>query len=249
MAIGAIIIGDEILSGRREDKHFQTIQGLLKERGLSLAWSLYIGDDRPRLIEALQHSFASGDIVFSFGGIGATPDDHTRQAAASALGVSLALHREAEREIRARFGEEVTPQRLALGEFPLGAEIIPNPFNRIPGFSVREHYFMPGFPQMAWPMAAWVLDTIYPHLHHAHAYLEQSIIVFEAYEGNLLSFMQHITARYPQASLFSLPSFGNEHIRRHIELGMKGEPSQVQAAMLEIQAEMTSLGLEWQGKS
>jgi molybdopterin-biosynthesis enzyme MoeA-like protein len=248
MAFAAIIIGDEILSGKRQDKHFGTLVEALKARGLSLAWALYLGDDRKRLAAALKKSFETGDIVFSFGGIGATPDDHTRQAAALALDTSLALHPEAESEIRARFGLDVTAQRLSLGEFPLGSEIIPNPFNRMPGFFIREHYFVPGFPQMAWPMVEWVLDTKYRHLHHAVASLEEAVIVYDAFEGSLMDLMQRITAAYPAATLFSLPSFGDAATRRHIELGMKGEPSQVKAAMAEIRAELSARGLEWVDK-
>ena len=163
---GALIIGDELLVGKREDKHLSFLIRALAKRGLRLWWGNYIGDDPARLTEALKRSFASSDVVFSFGGIGATPDDHTRQCAAGALGVPLKLHPEAEHEIRARFagqspGQEITPQRLAMGEFPQGAKIIPNPVNRIPGFSVADHHFVPGFPQMAWPMVEWVLDTYY----------------------------------------------------------------------------------------
>ena len=137
MAFGALVIGDEILVGKRQDKHLSFLIQALAQRGLRLAWCEYHGDDPVRLTAALQRTFASGDVVFSFGGIGATPDDHTRQCAAAALGVGLALHPEAEREIRGRFGGETTPQRLKMGEFPIGAEIIPNPFNRIPGFALR----------------------------------------------------------------------------------------------------------------
>ncbi len=149
MGFGAIIIGDEIISGKRQDKHFPKVLEVLRLRGLDLAWCLYLGDDRQRLVDLLQRSFFSGDVVFSFGGIGVTPDDHTRQAVAAALGVSLELHPDARREIEGRFGADATPERLMLGEFPAGSEIVPNPFNRIPGFSVRQHYFLPAFPK--WP--------------------------------------------------------------------------------------------------
>lgn len=245
MSVGAIIIGDEILSGKREDKHFAKVVELLKARGMALDWAQYLGDDRERLTEILRRSFATDDIVFSFGGIGVTPDDHTRQAAAAALGVGIALHPDAEREIRTRFGEETTPQRLMLGEFPLGSEIIPNPYNRIPGFSVGNHYFFPGFPVMSWPMLEWVLDTHLAHLHHAVPRDEQAIIVYEAPESALLDLMNRITRDYPKATLFSLPSFGGEGVRRHIELGMRGEPESVSKAMAEIRAEVTQRGLEW----
>ena len=94
-AFGLIIIGDEILSGKRADKHLPKVIELLAGRGLSLAWARFIGDDRERITDALREAFASGDVVFSCGGIGATPDDHTRQCAAAALQVDLALHPEA----------------------------------------------------------------------------------------------------------------------------------------------------------
>jgi len=245
MTVGTIIIGDEILSGKRQDKHFAKVIELLNARGMALDWAQVLGDDRARLTAALVASFASGDIVFSFGGIGVTPDDHTRQAAAAALGVGIALHPDAEREIRARFGGETTPQRLMLGEFPLGSEIIPNPYNRIPGFSIRSHYFFPGFPIMSWPMLEWVLDTQLAHLHHAVPREEQAIVVYEAPESALLDLMNRITRAYPKATLFCLPSFGGERVRRHIELGVRGEPASVAKAMEEIRAEVTQRGLEW----
>ena len=102
MAIGLIIIGDEILSGKRQDKHFAKVLELMSARGMELAWVRYLGDDRARIVNTFRDTFASGDTVLSCGGIGATPDDHTRQCAAAAVGVDLALHAEAEAEIRAR---------------------------------------------------------------------------------------------------------------------------------------------------
>src|SRR5574340_817529 len=245
MAFGALIIGDEIMLGKRQDKHFAKLVELLRARGLRLARCTYVGDDRARLTAMLRDSFASGDIVFSFGGIGVTPDDHTRQAAAAAAGVGLRLHADAEREIRARFGEETTPQRLLLGEFPEGSRIIPNPYNRIPGFSLGDHHFVPGFPQMAWPMVEWVLDTQYRALFHGAPWAEEAIIVWEGSEGALLDLMHDIAARYPRASLFSLPSFGDSRRRRHIELGMRGDPDEVARAMEQIRAELRRRGLTW----
>src|SRR6218665_2123500 len=95
MKIGLIIIGDEILSGKRQDKHLATFIELLAARGLSLAWAQYLGDDREHISAKLRSAFASGDLVISCGGIRATPDDHTRQAAAAALGQDPVLHPEA----------------------------------------------------------------------------------------------------------------------------------------------------------
>jgi molybdopterin-biosynthesis enzyme MoeA-like protein len=243
---GALIIGDELLVGKREDKHLGFLIGALSKRGLRLAWALYLGDDPARLTDALKRSFASKDVVFSFGGIGATPDDHTRQCAAAALGVPLRLHAEAEREIRARFpGQEVTPQRLQMGEFPEGASTIPNPVNRIPGFSVREHHFVPGFPQMAWPMVEWLLDTRYAALFGSQRWGEGSILVYEAGESQLVAAMKAVEAAFPGVKVFSLPSMGADGSRLHCELGVRGEPQQVPAAMQRLRAEVSRLGFPY----
>ena len=112
--IGALIIGDEIMRGRRQDKHMARLIEILKARGMHLDWAQYIGDDPALITGTLRRSFAGPDIVFSFGGIGSTPDDHTRQCAADALGRPLVLHPDAEAEIRARFGAETTPQRMRM---------------------------------------------------------------------------------------------------------------------------------------
>jgi molybdopterin-biosynthesis enzyme MoeA-like protein len=174
MNFGALIIGDEILSGRREDKHLARTIAALESRGLALAWAHYIGDEPARIVAEIRAAAASGDTVFSFGGIGATPDDHTRQCAAQALGVELALHPQAAvldraarrsrwRRRRARLRHRVgrPPAPPQHGRVPGRRQIIPNPYNRIPGFSVGHLHFMPGFPVMAHPMLDWLLDTLY----------------------------------------------------------------------------------------
>ena len=247
MNFGALIIGDEILSGKRTDQHFARIAGLLAARGLRLSWAEYLGDERSRIAATLQRTFASGDVVFSFGGIGNTPDDHTRQAAAEALGVDLVLHPDAEREIRARFMDDVTPQRLLLGTFPRGVAIVPNPFNRIPGFAVRDHYFLPGFPQMAHPMAEWVLDTYYQEFFNRHPNVDRAVLLTgpQAYESALLDLMLRIVDGYPDLRLFSLPSIAEDGQRRHLELGVEGDPVRVDEAMAVICREVEKRGVTW----
>jgi molybdopterin-biosynthesis enzyme MoeA-like protein len=239
---GAFVIGDEILVGKRQDKHFPWLIGALAMRGLRLAWCEHLGDEPARITAALRCSFATDDVVFSFGGIGATPDDHTRQCAAEALGVPLALHPEAEAEIRGRFGAETTPQRLKMGEFPAGCAIVPNPFNRIPGFSVGHHYFVPGFPQMAWPMVEWVLDEKYRPLFDSQRWGEASILVYGLPESSISPLMEEVNAAFPGLKAFSLPSMGEGGVRRHIELGVRGAPDQVAPAMERLRSGVTTLG-------
>ena len=324
-----IIIGDEILSGKRADKHLPKAIELLNARGLQLAYADYVGDDPARITATLKRAFAaareSGDVVFSCGGIGATPDDHTRQCAAAALGVALQLHQEAKALITERMQDTAKEQgvpfepdrsdnvhRLDMGRFPVGAEIVPNPYNKIPGFScfvdrnttatkqgprnllsqtagaaapsggsqlfgldastagvsgfaarnevltkqgprdwlsqtagaaapsggsdpheVGERggiHFLPGFPVMAWPMMAWVLDNHYAHLHQTKAYVEKSIIVSGSMEATLTPLMLAIEAEHTGVKVFSLPSVDHPQYGRHIELGVKGAPSAIELA-------------------
>jgi molybdopterin-biosynthesis enzyme MoeA-like protein len=244
--IGAIIIGDEILRGKYQDKHFGKLIEILAARGLTLDWAEYLGDKPELITSTLRRTLASGDIVFSFGGIGATPDDHTRACAAAAAGVELHLHPDAEAEMRAKFGAETTPFRLKMGEFPRGSSIIPNPYNRIPGFSLGDHHFVPGFPVMAWPMAEWVLDQRYAHLFHARSEAEAAILVYELFESAITPLMTEIEARYAGVKTFSLPSLGDAGRRRRIELGVRGVPDQVAAAIAEMKTGVTALGGNWE---
>jgi len=257
MNFGLIVVGDEILSGKRQDKHFARVVEMLGGRGLRLSWARFLGDDREQLAAELTRSFASGDAVFCCGGIGATPDDHTCQAAAAALGVGLALHPEAARLIAERTAEMAREgrgsadmslpenrQRLRMGEFPVGAEIVPNPFNRIPGFAIRNHFFVPGFPVMAWPMIEAVLDSRFAHLFHREQRAERSFLVYGLAESTATPLMEQVERSYPGVRVFSLPSMGEDGVRRHIELGVRGPVSMVDEACARLEAGARELGGE-----
>ena len=256
-AIGLIIIGDEILSGKRADKHLPKTIDLLKARGLALDYADYVGDSPERITATLRRAFASGDLVFSCGGIGATPDDHTRQCAARALGLDLVLHPQAAAMIRERMQDVALEQglvyepdrpdnlhRLNMGLFPAGAGLIPNPYNKIAGFSCGSVYFVPGFPVMAWPMMEWVLDTHYTHLFQNAAWIEQSVIVFGAMEATLTPLMETIEADFVGIKVFSLPSVDHPEYGRHIELGVKGRPELVIQAYPALLAGLRSFGVK-----
>ena len=240
-AIGLIIIGDEILSGKRADKHLPKFIELLTERGLQLSWAEYVGDSPERITAVMARAFASGDVVFSCGGIGATPDDHTRQCAAKALGVPLALQAEAKALILERVRDVALEQglpyepdradnqhRLNMGMFPQGAQIIHNPYNKIPGFTCQGAgqgmvHFVPGFPVMAWPMMQDKLDLYCQCWGAAPKRAERSVIVFGAMEATLTPLMEAIELQFPGVKVFSLPSVDHPKWGKHIELGVKGE--------------------------
>ena len=255
MNIGLFIIGDEILSGKRQDKHLSKVIELLGARGLSLAWAKYLGDDREQLVREYRAAFASGDLFFSCGGIGATPDDHTRQAAAAALGRPLELHPEAAELIWQRVQQMAAEQgttperehpdtlrRMEMGVFPQGAAIIPNPYNKIPGFSVGTAYFVPGFPVMAHPMIEWVLDHRHAELHRAVGTRERSLIVQGAMEASLTPLMERIESESPGFKVFSLPSVDHPQWGRHIELGVKGDAAAMDAAYEALRAGVVQFG-------
>ena len=264
-SIGIIIIGDEILSGKRADKHMPQVIELLAARSLPLAFAEYVGDDPARITTTLARAFTaartSGDIVFSTGGIGATPDDHTRQCAAQAWGAELALHPEAKRLIEERMRDTAKEQgtvfepdrhdnqhRLNMGVFPVGAEIIPNPYNKIPGFTCKAGlgavHFVPGFPVMAWPMIEWVLDHHYSHLRQTSTSLEKSVIVMGAMEAALTPLMLEIEASHTGIKVFSLPSVDHPEFGRHIELGVKGPAQAVSLAYPALLAGLHQFNLE-----
>ncbi len=263
MAFGLVIVGDEILSGKRADRHLSKVIELLGARGLSLSWVRYVGDDPARLTADLSHALACGDWVFCCGGIGATPDDHTRQSAAAALKLPLVLHPQAEvlitermREVAAEKGEPFEPDRpdnrhrLNMGCFPEGAAIIPNPYNKIPGFSLDSPsgrggvFFVPGFPVMAWPMIEGVLDERLAHCQVGVQRCERSVIVLGTMESLLTPLMVEVEDQFPGVKVFSLPSVDHPEWGAHIELGVKGPVDLVPTAYTHLREGLRKVGAD-----
>lgn len=261
---GLIIVGDEILSGKRADKHMPKVIELLGARGLALAYADYVGDDPDRITATLRRAFSSGDVVFSCGGIGATPDDHTRHCAARALGRELVLHPEAEALIRERMQDVAREQgvpyepdrpdnlhRLNMGTFPQGARIIHNPYNKIPGFTCQSDegggvvHFVPGFPVMAWPMIESVLDNHYAGHFNRAPQTEHSLVVYGAMEAALTPLMERIEKSHEGVRVFSLPSVDHPQYGHHIELGVKGPASLVPAAWQDLKKGLHEFGAKF----
>jgi molybdopterin-biosynthesis enzyme MoeA-like protein len=218
--ISLIIIGDEILSGKRQDKHLQQAISLLKPRGLSVDLVNMVSDNAELLVETLKQSFHRGNITFCFGGIGSTPDDRTRQSAAKALNLPIVRHSQAAREIEKKLGEKAYPLPITMSDYPKGSEMIPNFYNKIPGFSINEHYFMPGFPIMAKGMMEWVLDTYYQELSQPMS-IERAIKIVDGKESEWVIFMRKFEEKYPSLRIFSLPTI-TENDGRNVELGVEG---------------------------
>lgn len=244
---GVIIIGDEILSGRRIDQHLAAVIARLALQGHQLSWVQIIGDDAPRIERTLRQARASGDIVFCFGGIGATPDDLTRPCAANAFDRPLQRHPELARLIEHEFGPQAYPHRILMANVPAGAELIPNPINRVAGFFLYQHFFMPGFPRMAHPMLDWILtDPLAKRLAAwgPRDYLERSLWLWDVSESALIGLMEEMCQNYPRLKLFSLPMRLGE--RALIELGFKGAAREVADVMGQLPGRLDALGVRYQ---
>jgi molybdopterin-biosynthesis enzyme MoeA-like protein len=235
---GLLVIGDEILTGKRTDRQCAHVIETLDRRGLQLAWARFTGDDRRRLVRELQLSREDVVPVVCFGGIGATPDDQTRQAAAEAFAAPLVRNRDAVAMIEDRFGAEAYPNRILMADLPGHCALIPNAYNRIPGFTLHDHHFLPGFPVMAWPMLDWVLEHYYPVAHVRQ--VERSVRVINVRESDLLQLMQALSVRHPDARLFSLPHLGEVNF---IEIGFRGEQAAVAAAFADLVSRLEERGL------
>ncbi|MEW8625144.1 MAG: molybdopterin-binding protein [Candidatus Thiodiazotropha sp.] len=212
------MIGDEILYGDREDLHQAHFRSLLKEHGRLLHRCWFIPDQRESLVKHLKFSMSDQLPVFVCGGIGATPDDLTRSCAAEAFETPLQRHPEAKQLIESQFGEAAYPTRIYMADLPVGCELIPNPHNQIPGFSISQHHFLPGFPEMAWPMAEWVLDHKYPQ--QENRFKQRSLLILNTPESTLVPLMESINRQYQDLKMYSLPRFGAQGT---IELGLRGD--------------------------
>jgi len=238
----ALVIGSELLTGKRRDGHVDFLIEALATRGLELEHAQVVGDDPARITRTLRRARDDGDVLFSFGGIGATPDDHTRQCAADAVGAALALHPEAGAIIEQRFGADAYPRRILMAHLPEGAALIPNPVNRIAGFSLDDLHFVPGFPQMAQPMVKWVLDRRYAHLHRAGD-VEVLLTLPGVSEGQLMEIMQRFVAAWPALRLSCLPHMDGDY--RETELGVRGDAASVAPAAGWLRDALGAAGLAW----
>ena len=239
---GVVIIGDELLCGKRTDKHLPHVIGALQARGMRVAWSRVVSDHHKRLVHELKMTQLDSLPVFCFGGIGATPDDHTRQAAAEAFGIPLVRRPDAVAMIKDRFGDAADPNRLRMADLPEDCVLIPNPDSRIPGFTLYDHHFFPGFPSLAWPMLGWVLDH-----YHSHAMpqeVEKSVRVFDTTESGLIPLMNELSSGHAGAALFSLPHMAAIN---SIELGFRGEQAAVEAAFTDLVNALARHDLKFEG--
>jgi len=197
----AVIIGSEILNGRRGDKHFPFIQDALLKRGHTLFSTFIIKDDGEliRSIFTLVKNDPNG-VMFSFGGIGSTPDDLTRAIAAEVFSDGILLpHEQFSRDIVERFGQEAYPHRITMAHLPKNATLLHNVINNMSGFTLENRYFfMPGFPEMSHPMVEEALETFYPKAATTY----RKTLIAQTSENTLIPIMEKLN---PDVDFSSLP--------------------------------------------
>jgi len=197
----SVIIGTELLNGRRKDAHFSFLNSELLKRGWVHKASFVIKDEPP-LMEAVYNLIKEDkdSVIFSFGGIGATPDDFTRVCAANVFTNSkMEQHQEAKQTIEKQFGVEAYPNRINMATLPLNASLLKNVVNNVPGFYLEDRFFfVPGFPTMAQSMIVEALDKLYP-INKVKTYT----LTMSAYcsEEKLISTMKTISSDVDMSSL------------------------------------------------
>ncbi len=242
-SFGLIVIGNEILDGRREDAHFAFARDLLKQSDLGLAYSLFLPDDVAVIENQLRWAMARSEPFFCCGGIGSTPDDLTRGCTARAAGVELEHHPEGVAILKECFGGNATPARLRMVEFPRGASLVPNPVNRVPGFHIRNGYFLPGFPEMAQPMMQWVLEQHYLAPGRRGT---ATLVLHGVKEADLVDVMEAFVAEHNDVSFSSLPQFTETGTR--ITLGLAGLEAAVQAGLASLTARLEEAGVAYENE-
>lgn len=153
--IYAVIIGSEILNRRRDDQHFEYLSNALAKVGHTLFASFVIKDDKELITQVYELVKKDENaLMFSFGGIGSTPDDLTRALSANVFAdKKLYRHPKFEQDIIERLGEKAYPYPILMSDLPKKAKLLHNPINNMSGYYLQNRYFfMPGFPEMAQPM-------------------------------------------------------------------------------------------------
>ena len=215
----AVIIGSEILNGRREDKHFLYLRDALMQRGHTLFASHIIKDDHD-LIHTT-YSMIKNDphaVMFSFGGIGSTPDDLTRQIASEVFSDGkLVSHEKFHADIVERFGDQAFPNRIHMAELPKKAELLPNVINNMSGFYLEDRYFyMPGFPEMSHPMVDYILKNFYPQAPVTY----RKTLIAQTSENTLVHIMKQLD---PEVDFSSLPMLNGGHPSVEISVASTNE--------------------------
>ena len=129
-----------------------------------------------------------------------------------------------------------------MADLPKHVKLIPNEINNIPGFSIDNHHFMPGFPEMAWPMIDWILKNYYGLLMAQKKIFDQSIWIDDRSESTLIGLMNKIEQKFQHINIYSLPKMTP---KKTIEFGIKGDENEVTKAMIFLKNFLDENKIKW----
>ena len=235
------IIGNEILSGRTQDKNLGYIGERLNTLGIRLAEVRVVRDDETAIVEAVRALSARFTYVFTSGGIGPTHDDITTACIAKAFGVAVERNPEAMRRLTAHYansGVEFNEARRKMADIPAGATLIDNPVSAAPGFILGNVHVLPGVPRILQAM----FDGVASRLAGGVPVLSRTVACTIG-EGTVAAGLGDIQARYPDVEIGSYPYFRAGHFGTSLVL-RAADPVLLEAAVEEVRALVRSLGGE-----
>ena len=197
-----LVIGDEILSGRTQDKNVAQVAIWLNEQGIRLAEVRIVPDVIERIAGAVNELRAANDYLFTTGGIGPTHDDITVDAIAAAFGVPVVVHPVA-RQILERFYETrggLNEARLRMARVPEGAELLKNPLSGAPGVKIANVYIMAGVPSIT----ATMLQALAGKLEGGRPVVSMTVGAFVP-ESEVADLLRETEAAYAGVSIGSYP--------------------------------------------
>ena len=224
-----IIIGNEILSGRTQDKNLSVLGQILEQNGIRLAHACVIADEETQIISALRRGHKTAKYVFTTGGIGPTHDDITTTSVAEYFGRRLIRYPEAVKSIQARCraGIVLNEARLKMADLPKGAKLLTNPISGAPGFRIDNVFVLPGVPDMVKAM----LPEIVAQLAQGVAIYTESLTTTLA-ESEFAQALSDIQNRYPDVSIGSYPRKQNDQYHVNLELKSTDSPALTEAKQL-----------------
>ena len=200
-----VVIGDEILSGRTQDKNVGQVALWLNDHGIRLAEVRIVPDDPDRIGATVNELRAAHDYLFTTGGIGPTHDDITVDAIAAAFGVPVVVHPEARRVLEDYYRDRpggLTEARLRMARTPEGAELIPNPTSGAPGVRIGNVYILAGVPHIA----ASMLETMTGKLEGGRPVVSVTIGA-RAPESDVADLLRETEGDHPGVAIGSYPFF------------------------------------------
>jgi len=232
-----LISGNEILSGRTQDKNIQYLARKLNERGVRLSEVRVIPDVRDTIIATLNECRAKFDYVFTTGGIGPTHDDITSECVAAAFGVEMYVDQRAVDAMRARRPDiEMNPARMRMATFPIGSELIPNVVSAAPGYRIGNVFVLAGIPVVMQAM----FDSL-QHMLKGGLPVRSRAIRISLGEGTIAQGLSDVQARYPDVEIGSYPSA--RHGRLGVSLVFRAtDRKRIDPAVDEVKALVRALG-------